>query len=78
MLPELLLPLAVTLITASALLSDRLTNMLVRYELYGWQGTAFLPFAPPQNCQIPTGPLGTVSASTPGSQSTRRRLPTIW
>jgi Schlafen, AlbA_2 len=48
MLPELLLPLAVTLITASALLSDRLTNMLVRYELYGWQGTAFLPLAPPQ------------------------------
>jgi hypothetical protein len=46
MLPELLLPLGAALNTASVLLKDRLTNVLVRFELYGWQGIAFLPFAP--------------------------------
>ncbi len=46
MLPQLLLPLAETLSTAIAFIKDRVTNALVRYELYGWQGMAFLPHAP--------------------------------
>jgi hypothetical protein len=45
-LPELVLPLSESLNTAAALLKDRLTNVLVRYELYGWQGVAAFPLPP--------------------------------
>jgi Schlafen, AlbA_2 len=48
MLPELLLPLATTLGTAVAFLKDRLTNALIRYQLDGCQGMAFLPHPPSQ------------------------------
>jgi Schlafen, AlbA_2 len=46
LLPELVLPIGETLETAAAFLRGRLTNVLVRYELYGWDGMAFLPHPP--------------------------------
>jgi hypothetical protein len=45
MIPQLLAPLQ-TLNTILALVQDRVTNLLVRYELHGWQGLAFLPYEP--------------------------------
>jgi hypothetical protein len=46
LLPELLSPLGKTLNTATPFLGDRLTNILIRYELYGWQGKGFLVAEP--------------------------------
>jgi len=48
MLPQLIVPLGQTLNTAISLLKGHLTNVLIRYELYGWQGRAFLTHAPEQ------------------------------
>jgi len=46
LLSDLLVPLGEPLKTAAALLKDSLTNVLIRYELYGWQGVAFLTSPP--------------------------------
>jgi hypothetical protein len=46
MLPQLISPLAQTINTAIPLLRGQLTNVLIRYELYGWEGRAFLLYEP--------------------------------
>jgi hypothetical protein len=46
MLTQLISPLAQTINTAIPLLRGQLTNVLIRYDLYGWQNRAFLLYEP--------------------------------